>query len=282
MALAGSYSAKTRIADLDSQRHVSNRVYEQFCAEGRYRLLEQHGWSLETLLARGVTLRPAATYVKFHRQQRAGAALTVETTAYPAENGVVVWDHSIRQDDGELACQVQALTSVAGRDGSVVEILPVAGDRPDPYLIEGVPDFSGTCQRAENDFSPPYSDMDYFGDLPVAAWWRIFEEGRHMAGDQLGLTRARFLQFDTMLFWIAGTYRFYRTIRPGQKLVIYTWLERIVRIRAIIRQEIRSADDQTLVGASREEHLIVSLQHSRPKAMPAELGETLTDYMEFP
>ncbi|MCB0207133.1 MAG: acyl-CoA thioesterase, partial [Anaerolineae bacterium] len=116
MALVGLYSATTRIADLDSQRHVSNRVYEQFCAEGRYRLLEQHGWSLETLLARGVTLRPAATYVKFHRQQRAGAALTVETTAYPAENGVVVWDHSIRQDDGEQVCQVQALTSVIGRD----------------------------------------------------------------------------------------------------------------------------------------------------------------------
>jgi acyl-CoA thioesterase FadM len=32
----------TRISDLDSLRHVNNRIYEQFCSEGRSRQLEEH------------------------------------------------------------------------------------------------------------------------------------------------------------------------------------------------------------------------------------------------
>ena len=53
-----------------------------------------------------------------------------------------------------------------------------------------------------------------------------------------------------------------------------------MRIRAYIRQEIWSADGDALLGASREEHLIVALAATRPKAMPPELAALLQDYVD--
>jgi acyl-CoA thioesterase FadM len=124
--------------------------------------------------------------------------------------------------------------------------------------------------------------MDVFGKLPLAAYWRIFEEGRHMFGEQLGLTLQKLVQLDTHIFWIAGTYHAYRPIHAGQQVIIHTWLERVDRIRAYFRQEIRSAAAGDLLGASREQHLIVSLSASRPKTAPPDLAAILEPYIEFP
>jgi acyl-CoA thioesterase FadM len=282
MSLMSSHTVTTRISDLDSLRHVNNRIYEQFCADSRYRLLEEHGYPLATLLGKAISLRPVATHVKFLAQQKSGSTLKVNTVAYPMEDGVILWDHNIQQTDGKLVCHLQAKTGTIDRRRSPVELLPVTRAQPDQVFIEEVPSFSGNCSRVSNSFAPIYTDMDTFGNLPIAAWWRIYEEGRHMAGGQLGLTLERMLQFDTHLFWVAGTYHFYEIIKPGQKLTIYTWLERIVRIRAYIRQEIWSEDGSDLLGASREEHLIVSLAKSKPKAMPSELAARLEDHVEYP
>ncbi|MCO5244796.1 MAG: acyl-[acyl-carrier-protein] thioesterase [Anaerolineae bacterium] len=282
MSLISIQTVTTRISDLDSQRHVNNRIYEHFCADSRYRLLQEHGYPINKLLEQGISLRPIATHVKFRAQQSYDSTLQINTVAYPMENGAIFWDHNILQPDEKLACHLQAETRSVERSSAPVELLPVTHSHPEQILIEDVPAFSGTCSRASSSFNTLHSDADTFGNLPTAALWRIFEEGRYMAGGQLGLTLDRFLQFDTHIFWLEGTYRFHTTIKPGQTLTIYTWLERIVRIRAYIRQEIRSQDGAQLLAASREEHLIVSLETSRPKAMPSQLSESLGKYIEYP
>jgi acyl-CoA thioesterase FadM len=122
--------------------------------------------------------------------------------------------------------------------------------------------------------------MDVFGALPMAAYWRIFEEGRHMFGEQLGISREKMIHLDTNIFWVAGTYRCYKPIFPGQQIRIDTWLEAIDRFRAYFRQEIRTAEGAHLLGASREQHLIVSLSRARTKLLPPELLEILKPYIE--
>jgi acyl-CoA thioesterase FadM len=282
MTLRSSISITTRIADLDALRHVNNRVYEQYCAEARFRLLEEAGYPLQELLDRGLTLRPLASFVKFARQQRSGVQLQVASEAFPLAGGEIVWNHRISQPDGEIACQIQDKTQTLDRQGQPVALLPEIEAGPDQLLIEDIPAFSDGCSRISSPCSVIYTDVDVLGSLPLAAYWRLFEEGRHRFGEQLGLVFDKLVQLDAHIFWVSGTYRCYQAIRPGQQLLVYTWLERVARIRAIFRQEIRSAGGQTLLGASREEHLIVSLSNSRPRNLPPDLAVTVADYIEYP
>ncbi|MFN2142245.1 MAG: thioesterase family protein [Candidatus Promineifilaceae bacterium] len=275
-----SISLTTRMADLDPLRHVNNRIYEQFCAEGRYRLLEEHGYSLQALLNHAIVLRPIASFVKFERQQRAGIELHVQTEAFPLEDGLILWDHHISGADGEPACYLQAKTAALDGRSNPVELLAAVEKAAPGVYIEDVPEFSGNCERTASAYSAIYTDRDVFGRLPLAAYWRVFEEGRHMFGEQLGLTMQKLVQLDTHVFWIAGTYQCYKPIAAGQQVIIHTWLERIDRIRAYFRQEIRSAAGD-LLGASREQHLIVSLSESRPKTAPSELAAILEPYIEI-
>lgn len=281
MSFKNSITMTTRISDMDSLRHVNNRTYEQLCSESRYRLLEEQGYSIETLLDKTIALRPMASFVKFALQQKSGATLNIQTEAFPLGNGVIFWNHHISQPDGKIVCQVQAKTETLERYRKPIDLLPATDEPPAQILIEDVPEFSGTCSRVSSSYSAIYTDMDTFGNLPTAAYWRMFEEGRHLSGGQLGFTLERLVQFNTHLFWVAGTYQYYEPIKAGQQLMIHTWLERIVKIRAIIRQEIRSADGTKLLGASREEHLIVSLKEARAKEFPPEMMAVVQDFIEY-
>ncbi len=276
-----SISLTTRIADLDALRHVNNRIYEQFCSEGRYRFLDKQGYSIEELLNKAIVLRPMASFVRFAQQQKARVELQIQTEAFPLGNGVILWDHHISGPDGEVACYLQAKTSTVDGRNNPVELLSTV-DRTAPEVhIEDVPDFSGNCSYIASNYSTIYTDMDVFGALRLAAYWRLFEEGRHMFGEQLGLTLEKLIQFDAHIFWVAGSYHCYKPLAAGQQVVINTWLERIGRIRAYFRQEIRSADGVDLLGASREQHLIVSLSEARPRTLPSELATILEPYIEF-
>ena len=208
-----SIALTTRTSDLDSLRHVNNKVYEQLCAEGRCRLLAEQGHSLETMLEQAVVLRPLATFVKFSLQQKAGATLTIDTQAFPLGDGLMLWDHHLRQPDGKTVCHLQAKTQTLDRQQRPIELLPALGEDPPPVLIENVPAFAGGCARLTSAYAASYTDMDVFGSIPIAAYWRIFEEGRHLFAEQLGLTRERLVQLDTHLFWGGGTYQFYQPLR---------------------------------------------------------------------
>jgi acyl-CoA thioesterase FadM len=281
MSVKSSVAVTTRTSDLDSLRHVNNRVYEQFCSEGRYRLLQEQGYSIEALLNQAITLRPVASFVKFFLQQKSGATLDVRTEAFPSGNGIILWNHHISQPDGQAVCHLQAETATLDHRRKSTELLPALEDSPVQLLIEDVPGFSGKCARVASSYAIIYSDMDAFGKLPIAALWRIFEEGRHMFGEQLGLSTERLVHLDTLLFWVTGTYRYYQPLNPGQQVCVHTWLERIARIRVFIRQEIRTADGAELLGASREEHLVVSLSEARAKPLPSELATMLQAYVEY-
>ena len=147
MSAASSISMTTRTSDLDSHRHVNNKIYEQFCSEGRYRLLQEHAYSIETLLNRAVTLRPVASFVKFFLQQKSGATLNIQTEAYPSGDGIILWDHHVSQPDGQAVCHLQAKTETLDRQRKPIELLPATEGSPFQLLIKDVPSFSGKCAR---------------------------------------------------------------------------------------------------------------------------------------
>ncbi|HNN01911.1 MAG TPA: hypothetical protein PKG67_15750, partial [Turneriella sp.] len=73
------YFATTRFADLDTQRHVTSRTYEEFALEGRYRVLAKLGYNQERIQNENIYLEAISGYSKFHRQQFPGAQLNVQT-----------------------------------------------------------------------------------------------------------------------------------------------------------------------------------------------------------
>lgn len=281
MSAKSSIAVTTRTSDLDFLRHVNNRIYEQFCSDGRYRLLEEQGYSIDALLGKAIVLRPVASFVKFFLQQQSGSTLNIQTEAFPLGKGLILWDHHISQLDGKAVCHVQAKTETLAHRHKPIDLLPMTDENPAQVFIEDVSGFSGNCSRVASSYSAIYTDMDPFGNFPLSAWWRIFEEGRHMSSEQLGLTLENLVRLDTHFFWVSGTYQCYKPIKAGQRVSIHTWLERIVRIRAYIRQEIRTADEAELLGASREEHLIVSLKEARPKSPPPEMVTMMQAYLEY-
>ena len=280
MPATSSISMTTRTSDLDSYRHVNNRIYGSSV------------WRAATGCCKSRVIPSNASQPGRHPAPGGFLCQVLspaEIRRNPACRGrgfpVGRWHHSLgsshQPTGGQAVCRLQAKTETLDCHRKPIELLPATEGSPVQLLIEDVPSFSGKWRLAASSYAIIYSDMDAFGKLPIAALWRIFEEGRHMFGEQLGLSTERLVHVDTLLFWVAGTYRYYQPLNPGQQVSVHTWLERIARIRVFIRQEIRTADGAELLGASREEHLVVSLSEARAKPLPSELATMLQAYVEY-
>jgi acyl-CoA thioesterase FadM len=181
------YTAITRFADLDTQRHITSRTYESFALEGRYRLLEKLGIPFERIKNEQISLVTINGYCKFHRQQFPGAALKVETAAHllpAAADGqqCLHWDQKILDASGELVAHLQQSTR-AEKGGVPFTIEGLAGEAGEPVgqvLYEDLKPWSGRNQRVVSQYQIPYADRDFAGKYNAAALWKIFEEGRWM------------------------------------------------------------------------------------------------------
>lgn len=278
-----------RFADLDTQRHVTSRTYESFAWEGRHKLLAAAGHSIESLLTRGVRLRPRQSSVAFQREQNPGARLEVLTEAEAAPSGVIYWRQRIVEaESGALACALQCTTQTEA-SGAPADLLPTdapasgaAQDSP-AKEIQAVPPiavFSGASDRVISRCFMPYSERSIFYDYPLSALWRLAEDGRWHFSTQIGLTEQRIRELDTITFFLAGNFEFYDLPRAGQELTIHTWMERIDKIRCVMRTDVSDAASGTVLYSCRDEQLIVSLSRRRPRKAPPEFIELVRPYME--
>ncbi len=292
------YFATTRFADLDTQRHVTSRTYESFALEGRYRLLEKLGIPFEQVKNEQIYLNPLSGYVKFHRQQFPGAELRIETHAFPESGGNIHWDQKIFEKGGELVCHLQQLTyPVRGSDFLVVE-LPAAEGK-EPVLYEPLKPWSGKGERIVGQYKLPYADRDFAGKYNVASLWKIFEEGRWMFVEQIGLTYEKIVELDTTSFFMGSVANFFAEgpadgtggaearpgmdgihARAGHTLQVMTWIERIDKIRYWFRQDVMH--NGKLLISMRDEQLIVSLSRARPQRASEKFLQYIGKYVEFP
>lgn len=274
--LSNTVQGITRVADLDTQRHVTSRTYESFCLEGRHALLAENGLPIPKLLEAGISLQPTHSFVKFLQQQMAGATLNVITKAYPSDDGSIAWEQRVEQLDGKLACELE-LRTVARRNGNVETLLPTSKETFKPKYRD-LDLFSGNCARIANDYTTQYCDRDIFGSYGPAQLWKVFEEGRWMFCARAGLTYERFVEMDTTSFYMGGVFNFYQPIPAGTRLRVETWIEEVEKIRFYFRQDVYSGD--VLLMSLRDEQLIVSLKQARPRKAPPEFMSMIEKYVE--
>lgn len=280
------YTAITRFADLDTQRHITSRTYESFALEGRYRLLEKLGLPFERIKNEQISLVTINGYCKFHRQQFPGAALKVETAAHllpAAADGqqCLHWDQKILDASGELVAHLQQSTR-AEKGGVPFTIEGLAGEAGEPVgqvLYEDLKPWSGRNQRVVSQYQIPYADRDFAGKYNAAALWKIFEEGRWMFVEKIGLTYERIVELDTTSFYMGSIYNFFAEVPAGRTLEVVTWIERIDKIRYYFRQDV--LHNGKLLLTMRDEQLIVSLSKARPQRASAEFMKYIGKYVEF-
>lgn len=289
--IQSSLAVVPRFADLDTQRHVTSRTYESFAWEARHKLLADAGHTVESLLARGVRLRPRQSSVAFQREQNPGARLEVLTQAEAAPGGVIYWRQRIVEaEGGALACTLHCTTQ-SEAEGAPVELLPTDGvadvagaaEESPAKEIQRLPriaPFSGASERVLSRCFMPYSERSIFFDYPLTALWRLAEDGRWYFSTQIGLTEERIRELDTITFFISGNFEFYDLPRAGQELAIHTWLERIEKIRCVMRTDVSDAASGAVLYSCRDEQLIVSLSRRRPRKAPPEFIELVRPYME--
>ncbi|MBE7437626.1 MAG: acyl-[acyl-carrier-protein] thioesterase [Spirochaetales bacterium] len=267
----------TRFADLDTQRHVTSRTYESMAMEGRYLYLADRGYDWNSMLVSGVRLRALRGHVRFLRQQYPGTTLQVETDAFRRPQQQILWNQVIREKEGAEVAHLQLLTELEGKEGPLPLETMATDAEPTIHLLD-LPSFSGACEQVVSSYTMPYSERDAFGEYPVAAIWRIFEEGRWLFSTVAGLTYEKIVEMDTTSFYMGGDYVLARMPRAGQTLKIHTWISKVDKIRFYFMQEVY--DGSTLVAAMRDEQLIVSLSRARPQRAPEAFVRFLGAYIE--
>ncbi len=274
-------SLATRMADLDTQRHVTSRTYESFCFEGRFRLLEANGHDDKRLREEGALLRPLAAYVRFANEQHAGAVLRVRTRAFAEEGGVIYWDQTVEQQDGKPACRIIQVTRSETNSGTI-DLLAPGHEFPEKNLLSEASPFSGSCERIVSPYIMGHSERTHFGDYPPSALWRIVEDGRYMFGERLGLTYELMIRMDTTTFFMGGVFHFHELPVPGEEMRVHSWVERIDKIRVRMRQDVTSTRDEKekLLLSISEEQLVVSLARARPRKPPPEYIGLIEPYLE--
>lgn len=287
MAYTHSIYSKTRVADLDTQRHVTSRTYEAMCYEGRHALLEARGYSFDSMLEKKQRLVPLACYVKFINQQMPGAELRVDTIAYAEGEGVILWQQQVFAADDKPVCEILVRTRF-DEDGAPLDILQSDPEDQEAHaalekLLPIIAPFSGDCRQVESTLTALYSERNIFGEYSNGALWRFFEDGRWFFSEKLGLTLDTFVRLDTTAFFMGAVFHYYKPLRAGQSVYVFTWMERIEKIRGYMRQDAyvkNEIGELELVMSSREEQLIVQLSKARPRRAPQEYIDILGDYIE--
>lgn len=280
-----------RLSDLDTQRHVTSRSYEQFCWQGRHELLAEHGYDLTRLLEERILLVPFKSYVKFYREQMPGNPIEVLTRAHVGPKNIIYWVQEIYNiDNCDLACRLITVTKSRAKNKGIELLADQARLQSEKELqIDGVAvdvvlkkpkTFSGNCKRVKSPFVTQYSARSYFFDYPPSEYWRIMEEGRWAFGQKLGFTQKTIEQIDTTTFFTGGTYYWAKIPEAGQELVVYTWVEKIDNIRCFLRQDVHTKKGDQFIFCIREEQLIVSLSKRRPRKAPLEWVTMVKSYIE--
>lgn len=266
------YTAVTRFADLDTQRHVTSRTYESFALEGRYRLLAKLGYPHERIQNEQIYLNAVSGYAKFHRQQFPGVELKVVTEASPSGTQIH-WDQKIFEPSGELVCHLQLLTQG-------VAIPELTGENAGPVLYEPLKPWSGQGERIVAQYTMPYADRDFAGKYNLASLWKIFEEGRWLFVEKVGLTYEKIVELDTTSFYMGGICNVFADVPAGRTLQLMTWIERIDKIRYWFRQDV--LHNGKVLMSMRDEQLIVSLSRARPQRATPEFLKYIGKYIEYP
>ncbi|MBE7412906.1 MAG: hypothetical protein L6Q54_13910 [Leptospiraceae bacterium] len=273
------YKNTTRFSDLDTQRHVNNIVYENLAESGRISLLSESGWTLEKLLGEEIHFRPVKCFVSFTEQQTMGTEIITKTKLFPQSDGKLHYSTLISNTTStKTACQIEFLFEPRKKNKKFVVFENLSEKAP--FEFEKVKKFSGSCSQISFIHTPNLSERNIFGVLPGASYWRIFEESRWDFMSKLGITFDLIKKQNSTMFYMGGTFHFQKEIPAGEKLKIYTWIDRIDKIWVYMRQDAFSEKNKDLLMSTNGRFLIVSVDKARPKKADEPLINLYKKYTE--
>jgi acyl-CoA thioesterase FadM len=210
-----------------------------------------------------------------------------------ASEGLIHWDQKIFEKTGELVCHLQQQPqsvkagepfAIEGITAGNTESAAHTRSQPDTssvqILYDNLKPWSGNNERVIGQYQLPYSDRDFAGKYNLASLWKIFEEGRWIFVEKVGLTYEKIVELDTTSFFMGSICNFYGDVPAGRMLQVMTWIERIDKIRYWFRQDVMH-NGKVLISM-RDEQLIVSLSRARPQRASEQFMRYLGKYVEYP
>ncbi len=122
------FPTKVRWSDLDPYWHVNHATYLSYCEAARIRLLDDIGWSMETLETRDLRIVVVEVAARWLRPALADTDLVVATTVGEMGRVRSTWHQRILAGDDVLfEADVRAVfTDAAGKPRRIPEGFPEA------------------------------------------------------------------------------------------------------------------------------------------------------------
>jgi acyl-CoA thioesterase FadM len=279
---------ETQIFDLDWNRHITSRAYENFAYAGRMDIFESLGFPIQKLVEEKYKIDTKDSTVRFLAQQFAGVKLKIKTRAYQEENGLIHWNQLIVDMKDNSVCELRSNSYLKKESG---EACFLANLQIDPNKEnEKFRDKNLDYQKLEiqlnekpTDMQPLvhsmnvlFSDLNIFWSLTNVAIWKFFEEGRFLFFKEV-LGFGSDMDIDITTFFMSAKIQIYELPQAGSTIRIESWIDSVEKIRFYFRQDLRTIDGR-LLASMRDEQLFVKLSSSRPCRVPEEFYEKTKEY----
>ncbi len=116
-----TYERKVFSFECDIYGHLNNAAYLKIYEEARSIVLDQSGFPLEDLMAKGISLYLTDVTLKFIREIKSGTLLTVKTAARETTRVRFNWFQEMFNPDGEL-CSMAIVNGAFVRNGRPARI----------------------------------------------------------------------------------------------------------------------------------------------------------------
>ncbi|PJZ68777.1 thioesterase [Leptospira perolatii] len=282
MPKVGQENFRTRFSDLDTQRHVTSRTYEEACLGDRYRILEEAGFNWKQMLSDSISLKTQASDIRFLAQQMENSDLEVRTNVRSGEGGFLLFQQDLLDSTGKVAAEIRTLARTE-KAGILFEAIP-ATESAEALIssFEPILPFSGSCERTGAERDLFFCERNPFGDYNPSHYWRILEEGRWNFTAESGLSLDHLIAMDTTYFYMGGKIRYAKPLIAGRKVVVKTWIRNFEKIWCRMRQEITDSITQEVLAESLDDLLVVSISKTRPKRVTEEMLKDAIKNTEYP
>lgn len=278
MRLQKQIDLQTRIFELDWNRHITSRTYENFSLESRYKILADLAYPVEKCIEENIQLIPLLTEVRFLDQQFSEVTLKVNTDAEFYSGGKIFWNHEIIGNSDKLCCTLKHKDKLVNSSGNPISLEKSNLEDNEQQFENKIHLFSGTSSRLEHTFHLKFSDMNFFWTYPPSAIWKVFEEGRFLFFNEvIGISNIQSL--GTTTFFMGGQIQYFKIPEPGSLIKLFSWIELVDKIRFYFRQDVEDTEGNLLLSM-RDEQLFVSLSRSRPVRAPEKFLELIDTYIE--
>ena len=275
----------TRYSDLDTQRHVTSRTYEDFFLEGRMLQLFELGLTVKDLLDSRNQFTTEKFKIFFNKEQGLHSQMDIISKLEILPNDEFYWNQeAFETGTSNLVCSSSTLGKfrfnlngfkINSKNIEEIKLLP-----EENTFLE-IQAFSGNCSRISREMNMLFSDRGMFYEYNNSALLRLLEESRWIFSQEIGLTEELIHELDTITFFMGVDLKVYAYPVGGEKLVTKIWIYKIEKFRLSMRIDMIKASNGEVLLSALEQQLIVSLSKRRPRKANDLFLDRIQRYIEI-